>query len=122
MPSTRPVRPLLFPSCLGNLLTSAAYVVVYMGCQTYPYLQNRHSSQGKLRAREGLLAMPEPIEYRLEGRQTTSTSTNTSVVPLEPSQQYVTDEVPVESLGNIDLDGLAAKLRAAGYPPGYPNQ
>ena len=66
--------------------------------------------------------MPEPIGYRLEQRQTTSTSTNTSVVPLEPSQQYVTDDVPVESLGNIDLDGLAAELRAAGYPPGYPNQ
>ncbi|MDI1490747.1 MAG: hypothetical protein OHK93_001951 [Ramalina farinacea] len=108
---------------LNNPNNYAYYAsMVYMGCQTYPYLENRHSSQGKLRAREELLAMPEPIGYRLEGRQTTSTSTNASVVPLEPSQQYVTDDVPVESLGNIDLDGLAAKLRAAGYPPGYLNQ
>lgn len=66
--------------------------------------------------------MPEPIGSRLEGRQTTSTSTNASVVPLQPSQQYVTDDVPLEALGNVDFDGLAAKLRAAGYLPGYPNQ
>ena len=65
--------------------------------------------------------MRESIRYRLEERQTTSTSTNASVVPLQPPQQYVTDDVPVEALGNVDFAGLRAKLRAAGYPPGYPN-